>query len=68
MYPNVLEKYRIKKKLSCGQLADMMGKTGGWYSRIRAGSQPLKSQYIPQMAEIFGIKPEKLASEYFSGE
>lgn len=67
MNPDVLEKYRVKKNLNCTELCVLMGKTAGWYSRIRSGEQPLKSQYIPKMAEIFGIKPEKLAREYFSG-
>ena len=66
MNPEVLEKYRKKKNLSCTQLCELMGKTGGWYSRIRSGQHPLRGEYIPQMASIFGIKPEKLAKEYFS--
>lgn len=67
MNPDVLEKYRIKKKLSCADLCMYMDKTGGWYSRIRSGKVTLKTKYIHKMAEIFGIKPEKLAREYFSG-
>ena len=66
MNPEVLEKYRKKKDMSCTKLCEMMGKTGGWYSRIRSGKNALRSEYIPQMASIFGIAPEKLAKEYFS--
>lgn len=67
MNPEALEKYRIKKKMTCEELCDRMDKTGGWYSRIRSGKVILKPKYIPQLAQIFGIKPEKLAREYFSG-
>lgn len=63
----VLEKYRKKNKLNCSELCAKMGKTAGWYSRIRSGKHPLRNQYIAPMAKIFGIKPEKLAREYFSG-
>lgn len=67
MNPNALEKYRKKSKLTCKELCDRMGKTAGWYSRIRSGKHPLRTEYLPQMATIFGIKTEKLAKEYFSG-
>lgn len=67
MNPSVLEKYRTKSGLTCKELCDKMGKTAGWYSRIRTGERPLRTDYIPQMASVFGIKPEKLAKEYFSG-
>lgn len=67
MDSKVLEKYRVKSGLSCKELCDRMGKTAGWYSRIRSGKHPLRSEYIPQIANVFGIKPEKLAKEYFSG-
>lgn len=67
MNPDSLEKYRIKKKLSKGELCLRMGLTGGWYSRIITGEVTLKTKYIPKLAEIFGIKPEKLSREYFSG-
>jgi len=67
MNPDALEKYRIKKKLSKTQLCSKMGLTGGWYSRIVTGEVTLKPKYIPKLAEIFGIKPEKLSREYFSG-
>lgn len=67
MNNEVLEKYRVKNGLSCTELCEKMHKTPGWYSRIRSGKHPLKSKYIAPMAEIFGIKPERLAREYFSG-
>lgn len=67
MNPAALEKYRTKNKLNCSQLCEKMGRTAGWYSRIRSGKFPLKSKDIPKMAEIFGISPEKLAKEYFTG-
>lgn len=66
MNPNVLEKYRNKKGLSCAELCELMGKTGGWYSRIRSGKHPLQSRHIPKMAKIFGVSSEKLAKEYFA--
>jgi len=68
MNNEVLEKYRKKNGLTCGELCKKMGKTPGWYSRIKNGKHPLKNQYIAPMAAIFGIKPEKLAKEYFSGD
>lgn len=67
MNPNVLEKYRKKMGLSKTKLAEKMGKTPGWYTRIQKGEYPLPTRYISPMAEIFGIKPERLAKEYFSG-
>jgi transcriptional regulator with XRE-family HTH domain len=67
MNPDVLEKYRNKKNLSCTELCVLMGKSDSWYSRIRTGEVGLKPKYINKMAGIFGIKPEKLAREYFSG-
>lgn len=66
MNPQVLEKYRKKKGLSITELSAKMGKTAGWYSRIKDGTWPLPTRYIASMAEIFGIKPERLAKEYFS--
>lgn len=66
MNQEVIEKYRKKSKLTCTELSAKMGKTPGWYSRIKNGKHPLRNQYIAPMAEIFGIKPEKLAKEYFS--
>lgn len=67
MNPDVIEKLRIKKKMSCADLCKEMGRTAGWYSRIRTGEVPLKAKYIPQLAEVLGVKPEKLARDYFSG-
>ena len=67
MNPDVLEKYRTKKKLSKTELCARMGMTGGWYSRIITGKVTLKPKYIPGLAKIFGIKPERLSREYFSG-
>ncbi|MNR93442.1 Helix-turn-helix domain protein [compost metagenome] len=64
--PQALEKYRVKSNLTASELSEKMGKTPGWYSRIRNGLYPLRMNYIPQMAEIFGIKPERLAKEYYS--
>lgn len=64
----VLEKYRTKVGLTCEELSLKMGKSPSWYSRIRNGKHPLRNQYIAPMAIIFGIKPEKLAMEYFSGQ
>lgn len=66
MNPQVLEKYRMQTKLTCEELSNRMGRTPGWYSRIRTGEQLLQSQYIHPMAEVFGVKPEILALEYFS--
>lgn len=63
----VLEKYRNKIGITCGELSSKMGKEASWYSRIKNGKHPLRNQYIAPMAAIFGIKPEKLAKEYFSG-
>jgi transcriptional regulator with XRE-family HTH domain len=67
MNPNIIEKYRKKNGLSKTELASKMGKTPGWYTRIQKGEYPLPARYIAPMAEIFGIKPERLAKEYFSG-
>lgn len=67
MNPDVLEKYRNKKKINCSELCKKMGKTDGWYSRIKNGKVPLQAKYIPKLAEVFGVNPEKLAREYFSG-
>lgn len=67
MNPQVLERHRNKMGLSITELSHRMGKTAGWYSRIRNGQQVLPSKYIAPMAELFGVKPEKLAKEYFSG-
>lgn len=64
--PQVLEKYRIKKNLSITELSARMGKTPGWYSRIRNGKHPLRSEYIVPISKVFGVKPEKLAKEYYS--
>lgn len=66
MNPNVLEKYRTKSGLSKTELATAMGKTPGWYTRICKGDHPLRPNYIAPMAELFKIKPERLAKEYFS--
>ncbi len=66
MNPKALEKYRIKKGLSITELSQVMGKTPGWYSRIRNGKQPLTAQNLEPLAQIFGVKPERLAKEYFS--
>jgi transcriptional regulator with XRE-family HTH domain len=66
MNPLVLEKYRIKKGLSITELSQKMDKTAGWYSRIRNGQQVLPSKYIAPLADLFGVKPERLAKEYFS--
>lgn len=66
MNPQVLEKYRIKKDLSITELSNLMGKTPGWYSRIKDGKQVLPSYHIQPLSEIFGVKPERLAKEYFS--
>lgn len=68
MHPEVIEKYRKKNKLKGQDICAALGKTPGWYSKIKKGVSPLKSQYIPLLAELFGIKPEKLAREYFSGD
>lgn len=67
MNPNIIEKYRKKNGLSKTELAMKMGKTPGWYTRIQKGEYPLPARYIAPMAELFGIKPERLAKEYFSG-
>lgn len=67
MNPNVLEKYREKLGLSKQDLAAKMGKTPGWYTRIAKGDHPLRPRYIAPMAEVFKIKPEQLAKEYFAG-
>lgn len=64
----VLEKYRNKKGLSITELAQKMDKTAGWYSRIKDGKIVLPSKYIVPLAELFGVKPERLAKEYFSGD
>jgi transcriptional regulator with XRE-family HTH domain len=66
MNPDVLEKYRIKKKLTKTELCEKMNRTGGWYSRICTGEVELKSKYIPKLSEVLGVKPEKLSREYFS--
>lgn len=66
MNPQVLEKYRIKKGLSITELSKKMGKTPGWYSRIKDGKQVLPTYHVQPLAEIFGIKPERLVKEYFS--
>lgn len=64
--PYALEKYRIKKELSITDLSKKMGKTPGWYSRIKNGKHPLRSEYIVPLSKILGVKPEKLAREYYS--
>jgi transcriptional regulator with XRE-family HTH domain len=64
--PHVLEKYRLKRKLSVKELTERMGKTPGWYSKIKHGHFHLPSYHIPKMAEVLGIRPEVLAKEYFS--
>lgn len=66
MNPNALEKYRLRKGLTITELARLMGKTPGWYSKIRHGKQPLSSRHIGPLAHIFGISPERLAKEYFA--
>lgn len=66
--PSVLEKYRLKLGLSSTQLSEKMGRTPGWYSRIKSGDQALTPKYIEPMAKVFGVKPEKLAREYYSPE
>lgn len=65
MDPRVLEKYRLRKSITITELSNLMGKTPGWYSRIRSGKQNLSPKYITPMARIFGIKPERLTREYF---
>ncbi|GED71224.1 hypothetical protein BRE01_49260 [Brevibacillus reuszeri] len=64
--PQVLEKYRKKRNLSVKQLTEKMGKTPGWYSKIKRGHFNLPSYHIPTMAEVLGVKPDVLAKEYFS--
>lgn len=64
--PQVLEKYRIKRKLSIQELTKRMDKTPGWYSKIKNGHFTLPSYHISKMAEVLGVKPETLAKEYFS--
>ncbi|WP_342405551.1 helix-turn-helix transcriptional regulator [Brevibacillus sp. FSL K6-2834] len=64
--PQILEKYRLKRKMSVKQLTEKMGKTPGWYSKIKRGHFHLPSYHIPKMAEVLGVKPEVLAKEYFS--
>ncbi|WP_029423287.1 helix-turn-helix domain-containing protein [Alicyclobacillus macrosporangiidus] len=66
MNPKALEKYRLRKGLTITELARMMGKTPGWYSKIRHGKQALSSRHIVPLARIFGISSEKLAREYFA--
>lgn len=68
MNPQALEKYRNKKGLSITELSMKMDKTAGWYSRIKDGKIVLPSKYIVPLAELFGVKPERLAKEYFSGD
>lgn len=66
MNHGVFEKYRIKSKISKQDLAKKVGKTAGWYSKLASGKMNLRPQHIATMANAFGIKPEKLAKEYFS--
>ena len=66
MNPEALEKHRNRVGLSITDLSRRMGKTPGWYSRIRAGKQALSPRYVAPLAQIFGIKPERLAKEYFA--
>lgn len=62
----VFEKYRKKMKLNKQAIAKKVGKSPGWYSKLITGQMPLRTQYIAPMAEALGIKPERLAKEYFS--
>lgn len=66
MNPQVLEKYRNKKGLTITEISKLMDRTPGWYSRIKDGKQPLQSRYIQPLADVFGIKAERLAMELFS--
>ncbi|ASS76872.1 hypothetical protein CIG75_19255 [Tumebacillus algifaecis] len=67
MKPEILEEYRLKKGLSITEVASQMGKTPGWYSRIKDGKQGLHPKYVAQLASVLGVKPEKLSREYFFG-
>jgi len=64
--PKALERYRLRKGLSITDLSKIMGRTPGWYSRIKDGKQSLTAKHIAPMAKVFGVKPEKLAKDYFS--
>jgi transcriptional regulator with XRE-family HTH domain len=66
MNPQVIEKYRIKKGINCAELCRRMKKTDGWYSRIRSGERHLLPNHIEEMAAVLGVKPDKLAKEYYS--
>lgn len=66
MNPEVIEKYRIKKGIKKQELAEALGLTPGWYSKFRKGQVGLKNHYFLLLSEILGVKPEKLAKEYFS--
>lgn len=67
MNPEALERLRFKKGLSITEVSKMMGKTPGWYSRIKDGKQVLKPKYVVPLAQIFGVNPDQLSREYFSG-
>ena len=66
MNHKVFEKYRIKRKLSKKELAEKVGRTPSWYSKLISGQVHLRSKLIIPMAEALGISPKKLTTEYFS--
>ena len=68
MNPSVIEDYRIKKGLKPIDVTKKLNKTPGWYSKFKKGKVPLKAQYFEPLSELFGVKPERLAKEYFSGK
>lgn len=68
MNPQILERYRHTLGLNMTELAAKMGRTPGWYSRIKDGKQPLPVRYIEPMATLFGVSPQQLVQELFAAE
>jgi len=64
--PNVIENYRIKKGIKSCEITEKLGLTPGWYSKFKKGQVSLRGVYFLPLSEILGVKPEKLAKEYFS--
>ena len=55
-----LRKLRTKTKLSQQEVADMLGLDRSTYINWENETSDVKSQYIPKLAEIFGVEIQDL--------
>ena len=53
---NIIRKLRTEKKLSQQYVADTLNIDRRTYAAWEQGGQEIKSSYIPQLAEFFGVE------------